>query len=421
MFMDQKDFVADKLAEFFFSRFFDDWKNLSAQQLSDFLKPKAEQVITFEELEKKIASGRKLRIKFGIDPTGPDVHLGHLLPVMLLRQFQKAGHQIHLIIGDFTAMIGDPSGRNEQRPALNEKEVKKNSKTYFSQIGKYLDVGKTKKHRNSKWLKKLSFRKILEDLRRLNLSEVLQREDFRNRIKEGQSLTIAELLYSYAQAIDSVETEADVEVGGRDQLLNFAHARTIMQMKGLKPEVALTTPVLEGIFGDGKKMSKSYGNYIAVNSSLEDKFGKIMSMPDSLLMMYYKAFTDVKESELGKLKYLVDSNPLETKKQLAQFIVSIETQSLEAGKKEREKFENRFSKGVYDEEIPELNFKEGQFLVDVLMSSGQFKSKSELLRLFEQNAIKSVEPEERFFARDEIAVEGTYKVGKTKFFRFKIK
>lgn len=415
--MDKKISEASNLAEVLFDRFFNDSKELSAEQFIDFLKPKAEQAITFEELEKQIKSGKKLKIKFGIDPTGPDVHLGHLLPVMLLRQFQKAGHQIHLIIGDFTAMIGDPSGRNDQRPVLTEAQVKKNSKTYFSQIGKFLDVKKSKKHNNSKWLSKLSFKTILEDLRHLNLSEVLQREDFRNRIKEGHSLTIAELLYSYAQAIDSVETEADVEIGGRDQLLNFAHARTIMQMKGLKPEIALTTPVLEGIFGDGRKMSKSYGNYIAVNSSLEDKFGKIMSMPDSILMMYYKAFTDIKESELGELKHLIEESPLESKKQLAQFIVSIEAKSLEAGKKEREKFENRFSKGVYDEEIPELNFKEGQLLIDVLISSGQFKSKSELLRLFEQNAIKSVKPEERFFSREEIAVQGTYKAGKTKFFR----
>ncbi len=415
--MPQKELVMDKLAEILFNRFFADSKKLSAEQFLDFLKPKIDQTITFEELEKRIKSGKKLKIKFGIDPTGPDVHLGHLLPVMLLHQFQKAGHEIHLIIGDFTAMIGDPSGRNDQRPALNESQVKNNSKTYFYQIGKFLNVKKSKRHNNSKWLNKLSFKTILEDLRHLNLSEVLQREDFRVRIKDGHSLTMAELLYSYAQAIDSVETKADIEIGGRDQLLNFAHARTIMQMKGLNPEIALTTPVLEGIFGDGRKMSKSYGNYIAVNSSSEDKFGKIMSMPDSILIMYYKAFADIKESELGELKHLIEENPLESKKQLAQLIVSIEAKSLESGKKEREKFENRFSKRVYDEEMPEIKFKDGQLLIDVLMSSKQFKSKSELFRLFEQNAIKSVKPEERFFSRNEIAVEGTYKVGKTKFFR----
>lgn len=418
--MAQKELTANNLAQVFFRRFFDDWRKLSIGEFVDFLKPKIEQAITFQELDKELQSGRKLKIKFGIDPTGPDIHLGHLLPIFILKQFQKAGHQIYLVIGDFTATIGDPSGRNEQRPALSEKEVKKNSKTYFSQIGKYLDVSKTKKYRNSKWLKRLSFRKILEDLRRLNLSEVLQREDFRNRIKENHALTIAELLYGYAQGIDSVEIEPDIEVGGRDQLLNFAQARTIMQAKGQKPEIALTTPVLEGIFGDGKKMSKSYGNYIAVNTSLENKFGKIMSMPDSLLMMYYKAFCDVKESELGELKKIIESDPLEVKKQLAQFVVSVEAGSLENGVKEREKFENRFSKGIYDNEIPTLKFKEGQLLVDILMNSGQFKSKSELLRLFEQNAIKSVEPEERFFTRDEIAVEGTYKAGKTKFFKLVI-
>ncbi len=419
--MENNKLVLEKLSEVFFNRFFENWKNISVSDFLDFLKPKIEQAITFDEFKKQISLKEKSNIKFGIDPTGPDVHLGHLLPIMVLRQFQKAGHQIHLIIGDFTATIGDPSGRNDQRPPLTENQVKINSKTYFSQIGKFIDIKKSKKHRNSKWLNKLSFKNILIDLKNLNFSEIIQREDFRNRIKQGHSLTMAELLYSYAQAIDSVETKADVEIGGRDQLLNFAHARTIMGIRGLKPEVVLTTPVLEGIFGDGRKMSKSFGNYIAVSSSSEDKFGKIMSMPDSVLTMYFKAFTDIKESEIGQLENLIESNPLEAKKQLAQFIVSIEKKSLSAGLKERKKFENRFSKKNYDSDIQKLEFKDGQFLLEVLSNCGQFKSKSEIFRLFEQNAIKMVKPEERFFSRNEIAVEGVYKVGKTKFFKLVIK
>ncbi len=418
--MTKENLIASNLSEVFFNRFFSDWKDLSVGDFLDYLGSKMDQLITFTELEKKINSGKKLSIKFGIDPTGPDVHLGHLLPIFVLRQFQKAGHQIHLIIGDFTAMIGDPSGRNDQRPPLSESDVKKNAKTYFDQIEKYLSLSKVKKHFNSKWLNKLSFEDILRDLQKMNLSEVLQREDFRSRLKEGHSLMVSELLYSYAQGIDSVELNPDIEIGGRDQLLNFAQGRTIMQIRGQEPEVAFTTPVLEGIAGDGRKMSKSYGNYIAVNSSVEDKFGKLMSIPDNLLEMYFKAFADIKESELNHLQNLIAQDPFEVKKQLAQFFVSVEEKSLEAGLREREKFENRFSKGVYDNQIEVLTAKNGSTFFDVIAGFGVIQSKSELHRLFSQESIKMVKPEEKIIKEEDLVSNCIIKIGKTKFFKIEI-
>jgi len=381
---------SQKLSEVFFSRFFEDWTHLNDEHLFEYLGPKIEQAITLEELKKLLAGNEKLKIKFGIDPTGPEVHLGHLLPVMLLRQFQKAGHHIDLIIGDFTAMIGDPSGRNDQRPSLTPSDIKRNLKTYLAQIGRYINVKKLAHHRNSKWLSKRTIADVIRDLSRINLSQVLQRDDFRKRLEAGHGLSVAEILYSYAQAMDSVHLESDVEIGGRDQLLNFAHARDVMEIHGQKPEVALVTPVLEGLSGDGRKMSKSYGNYIAVNASSEEKFGKVMSMPDSLLEQYFVAFCDVKKSELEELRSAIESDPLECKKQLAQFLVSVEVHDLDIGRKEREKFEKRFSERSMDDnsEVESFEAKISDSIFDSLYNTGLFKSKSELHRFFDQGSVR---------------------------------
>lgn len=404
------------LSNIFFERFFEDWSHLSDEHFLDYLTPKIDQIITLEELKKRLASNKRLIIKFGIDPTSADVHLGHAVPILVLRQFQKAGHAIHLIIGDFTAMIGDPSGRNDQRPALTEKEIKNNFKTYLSQIGKFLDVKKTKNHRNSRWLSRRNLTDVIKDLQQVNLSEVLQRDDFRKRIEQGHPLSVAELLYSYAQGVDSMVLEPDIEVGGRDQLLNFAQARGMMETKGQEPEIALTTPVLEGTSGDGRKMSKSYGNYIALHASLEDKFGKIMSITDNVLEQYYRAFTDIKESELPILRKHIEENPLEAKKQLAEFLVSVEAKNQAAGKEERERFEKRFSKKVFDD-VEAITVPQDTTFFEVIEKTGVYTSKSEMRRAFEQGAIGFVEPEEKPISPDQKAEEGTMKVGKKKFFR----
>jgi tyrosyl-tRNA synthetase len=415
--MTENELKVSTLAETFFVRYNADWKMLETEHFLDFLRAKVDQCITSEELESLIKSKRQLTIKFGIDPTGPDVHLGHLLPIFVLKQFQKAGHIIQLIIGDFTAMIGDPSGRDTGRSALTKADVQKNMKTYLKQIGPYLDLKKAKVSYNSTWLSKLSLAHIIADFQQLSLTEILQREDFRKRIAQGQGITLAELIYSYAQGIDSVIITPDIEVGGRDQLLNFAHARTIMRARGQKPEVAVTTPVLEGTAGDGRKMSKSYNNYIAVREDGEEKFGKIMSIPDSLIVPYFAAFADVKKSEIKNLEIMVQQNPLEAKKQLGQFVVAVGTGSLNEGQKERNKFEKKFSqKDLSRVSMPELELEAGETYFDAIVRSGLVSSKSELTRLFEQNAIHDTQTDAALKKAD-TARQGIVKIGKKLFLK----
>jgi tyrosyl-tRNA synthetase len=412
-------FEPSTLSKELFERFFQDWSKLSIQDFLSYIQTKIDQEIGLNELEKRIATKGQLYIKFGIDPTGPDVHMGHLLPIMLLRQFQRAGHKVQFIIGNFTARIGDPSGRNDQRPALTDKDIANNLRTYLDQVGPYLNMKKVKVHKNAKWLSKMDFSDILNDLLQLPLSEFLQRQDFRARLDAGHGLSVGELLYSYAQGIDSVQTKADVEVGGRDQLLNFSHARTIMkELYHMEPEIALTTPVLEGTSGDGRKMSKSYGNYIGLSESSTQVFGKVMSIPDSLVVSYFVAFADITQEEISLLEQCVAQDPLETKKQLGQFLVAIKEGSLDAGAQVRREFESTFSKKSYeDASLPSLQAEEGDTYQQLLVRVDVTQSKSELSRLFEQGAIKMVDPEERAVSPDEVVREGVLRVGKKKYFR----
>ena len=255
----------------------------------------------------------------------------------------------------------------------------------------------------------------------MSLSEILQRNDFRERIEKGSPLAASEILYSYAQGMDSVELKPDIEVGGRDQLLNFSHARKLMQSYNIKPEIALVTPVLEGISGDGRKMSKSYDNYISVNADLEDKFGKIMSIPDNLMLDYYKAFTDIKEKEIDTIKELIEKNPMETKKQLAEFIVSIESKNLDIGAEEREKFEGKFSSDKNFDDIEIITGDTNENFFDLIERNKILSSKSELRRLFEQGGVKMIEPEEKRVKEEDKIYEGILRVGKKNFFEIKIK
>ena len=410
---------ASHLADIFLKRWNESWKNIDHKDLFDFLSAKIDQAITIEELKKILSSKKKLSIKMGIDPTGPDVHLGHVLPIMLLRQFQKAGHTINLIIGDFTAMIGDPSGRDTTRPALTGADVKRNMKTYLKQINSYLDIPKTKVHHNASWLSAYTFERILKDLQQLSLTEILQREDFRKRLDAGHGISMAELLYSYAQGIDSAHVKPDVEVGGRDQLLNFAHARTIMKVYKQAPEVALTTPVLEGTAGDGRKMSKSYNNYIPLNALPAEKFGKIMSIPDNLITPYFIAFADIKASEISALKAIIEADPLETKKQLGQFIVAMGTGSLDAGIRERNTFEATFSKKEFDnQKLMQYTAKQNETCLDVVQVLMSNISKSEIKRLFANQAVRIIEPHEQILTpSDAIPKNSILKIGKKHFFK----
>ncbi len=406
-----------------YERFLADWKGITPHELLELLHIKIEQALTFDELADRLNKKKKISVKLGIDPTGPDVHLGHLVPIMLLRQFQKAGHVVNLIIGDFTAMIGDPSGRNTQREALTSAQVAANKKTYLKQIGPYLDVKTARIHHNSKWLSKLTAKRILADLQMIPASSVLQREDFRTRLETGDPLSMAELLYSYLQGTDSVELVCDIEVGGRDQFLNLALGRDLMRVKGMEPQINLTTPVLEGTDGSGKKMSKSYGNYIALTMSAEDIFGKTMSIPDTLITPYFKAFADIRKTEISYLEELIRQNPLEMKKQLAQFMVAIATKKLKEALVQREAFEKKFSKKEFDVDLPTLVVAQGTVLFEALkQEKGVTKaSNTELFRLFESGAVRVVDPIERALSvKDSLDAPCVIRVGKKLFLKIEI-
>lgn len=409
--------------ELYFKRKTEDWGNLSSEDFLGYLKPKVETALTWDDLQNRLNSGKKLNVKLGIDPTGSELHLGHLVPVLLLGQFLRAGHHVDFVIGDFTARIGDPSGRDHARQPLSETEIENNFSSYKEQITPYINVNKLTIRRNSEWLSGMTLDELFPLLQSINLSEAMQRDDFRMRGKNAEGVSLAEATYGLLMGIDSIVLKTDVEIGGIDQLLNFQQCRTAMESKGISKEVALTTPILVGTSGDGRKMSKSFGNYIALSSSSEEKFGKIMSIPDTVVFPYFKSFADVHDSELEELSDFIKENPLEAKKQLGAFIVALSTGSLDSGQAERDNFERKFSKGdISESDAIELIVHGEETIFDVIFSSGQFDSKSELRRLFEQNAVVSIRnDEESVLALDDNAAQiiGLVRVGKRKFFSIK--
>lgn len=290
-------------------------------------------VLSEKELLEKLRLGRPLRIKLGVDPTAPDIHLGHTVALEKLRQFQLLGHQAVLLIGDFTATIGDPSGRSVTRPPLTREEVLSNAATYTDQAFKILDKEKTEIVYNGDWFRKMSYEDILRLNSRVTLQQMLQREDFRNRIESGQEVRLHELQYPVMQGWDSVEIRADVEIGGTDQLFNILVGRDLQKEEGQPQQVVMVVPLLEGLDGV-KKMSKSYGNYVGVNDAPNDMFGKIMSVSDTLMVRYYQLL-------LGET-LAADIHPMEAKKSLAEKLTA-RYHGAEAGKDARATWDARFS------------------------------------------------------------------------------
>ncbi len=406
----------------FCKRFNESWQNIAAKELLGFLRPKCEKILTVERLLERLTGSDTLRVKFGIDPTGSDVHLGHIVPIMLLRQFAKAGHRIDLVIGDFTARIGDPTSRESSRVPLSSEQIKRNLATYKEQIGKYINLTMLQVHHNADWLSTMPLSEMFNILQKINLAEAIQREDFRSRMRNGRAVSLAEVCYGVLMGIDSVHLKSHVEIGGIDQLLNFQQCRSVMRQQGMEEEIILMTSILEGTGGDGRKMSKSYGNYIAVNTSLEDKFGKIMSIPDRLIMQYFKSFADIHEKEIKELECFVLANPLEAKKQLATFIVALETKCIDDGLRERESFERKFvQKDIRSADCITLSASVEETLFNVLMKSGQFKSKSELRRLFKQRAVRlCIKNNEEVLNPEQLATllsNSIVRVGKRRFFK----
>lgn len=359
-----------------------------SKKIEELLTRGVTEVIVREHLEKRLRAGEKLRIKFGIDPTGSDLHIGHAVPLRKLGQFQKAGHQVILLIGDYTAMIGDPSGRNETRPLLKLEQIKENMKTYLKQASKVIDLKKVEVRYNSEWYGKEDFMKLFMDLTgRVTIARVLERDDFQKRIKSGSDIRMQEILYPVLQGYDSVALKADVELGGTDQKFNLLMGRRVQRVYNQDEQDIVTTPVLEGIDGE-KKMSKTYGNYIGLMDSPEDMFGKAMSVPDNLIIKYFELATEVPMDKVEEYKEKLASgaNPKDIKMELASTLTE-----LYHGKKEAEKgrdyFIKTFSKKEMPDEMPEI--KPSVYdIISALVESSICKSKSEARQNIEQGGVK---------------------------------
>jgi len=370
-----------------------------------------------EELIEKLKAGRPLRIKYGADPSRPDLHLGHYVCLKKLKDLQNLGHHIIFIVGDFTAMIGDPSGRSKTRPRLSREEVQENSKTYFEQVFKVLDPEKTEIRYNSEWLSKLTSLEIIELSATYTVSRMLERDDFKERFKNNIPISIHEFLYPLFQAYDSVAIKADIEVGGTDQRFNFLVGREVQKAYGQEPQVILTVPILEGT--DGKlKMSKSYDNYIGLTEPPSEMFGKVMSIPDELVLKYYRLVLYYDDAKMKEVEEKMKENPRDCKADLAEKIVEIFWGTSEA-KRAREEFDRVFKLKEVPDEIPEYRIpQKGMPLIDILAQSGLVSSKSEARRLVAQRAVKIgnrvVESEFEIIVPDGDVV---IKVGKRKFLR----
>jgi tyrosyl-tRNA synthetase len=363
------------------------------------IKRGTEEIISEEELVKKIEKSRKekrpLRVKQGFDPNAPDIHLGHTVGLRKMRQFQDLGHDIYFLIGDFTGMIGDPSGKTVTRKQLTVEEVKKNAETYKKQVFKILNPEKTKVVFNSHWLGKLSFSEVLKVCSKYTVARMLERDDFSNRYKDGKPIGIHEFLYPLMQGYDSVAMKADIELGGTDQKFNLLVGRDIQREYNQEPQVIITLPLLEGIDGV-EKMSKSLNNYIGINESPQEMYGKAMSIPDNLMIRYFELVTNISLDEINKVKIGLENDnihPRDVKKRLARNIVTL-YHSQGAAMMAEEEFENVFKNKLYPEEIKELilkkdDLKEGKiWLVKLIVLSGVVGNKSEARRIVEQGGVR---------------------------------
>ncbi len=390
---------------------------MSPKEQFEILKEGTVEVIEEEELLKKLKEGRPLRVKAGFDPTAPDLHLGHVVLLQKLRQFQQLGHEVYFIIGDFTATIGDPTGRNETRPSLTKEEVLENAKTYEHQVFKVLDPQKTKIVFNSSWLEPLGTRGIIELSAKYTVARMLEREDFSKRFKEGVPIYIHEFLYPLLQAYDSVAIKADVELGGTDQKFNLLIGRDIQREYGQEAQVCMTLPLLVGL--DGKrKMSKSYGNYVGITEEPKSMFGKLMSISDELMWEYYLLLTDYTKREIEQIKS--EWHPMEAKKHLAELIVK-RFHSQEEAKKAREWFESTYSKRQFPEDAPLIEIPDREITaLDLLLKLKAVPSKNEGRRLIQGGGMK-VNFEKVLDPYQKLALEGELRVqvGKKKFYRVK--
>lgn len=396
--------------------------NENIQHQLDVIKRGTEEIVPEEELIEKlkesVKTGTPLKVKLGCDPTRPDLHLGHSVILRKLRQFQDLGHEAILIIGGFTALIGDPSGRNKTRPSLSAEEIKENAETYLQQASKILDEEKTTIVNNADWLGELDFGDVIKLTAKITVAQMIERDDFSKRFESNQPISLHEFLYPLAQAQDSVHLEADVELGGTDQKFNLLVGRELQRDAGQNPQVALMVPLLVGTDGT-KKMSKSYDNYIGITDSANDMYGKVLSIPDKLIYPWFELITDVPVEDLPKYKKQAEENPRDTKHKLAKVITTM-YHGEEAAQAARQHFEQAVvNKGVPDD-APVFEFEAGKEvrLLDIVKETGFTQSNGQTKRLIKQGGI-SIDDEKindkGYSLTFDDETSFTLKVGKRKF------
>ena len=381
----------------------------------------ADEILPEDGLEAKLRKGRPLIVKAGFDPTAPDLHLGHTVLINKMRQFQQYGHDVVFLIGDFTGMIGDPSGKNSTRPPLSQEEIAENAKTYEAQIFKILDPEKTRVEFNSTWMSKLGAAGLIRLAAQHTVARMLERDDFSKRYASGQPIAIHEFLYPLVQGFDSVALKADVELGGTDQKFNLLVGRQLQQSNGMEPQIVMTTPLLEGLDGVNK-MSKSLGNYIGITEPAGEMFGKIMSISDDLMWRYFEVLSFRPLSDISELKaHVVEGrNPRDVKFELAEEIVG-RFHDKASAMRERQEFIARFQKGAMPDEIAEVRVASngGRLgIAHLLKEAGLVGSTSEAFRMLQQGAVRI--DGDRIDDRSLEVAAGTthvFQVGKRKFAR----
>ena len=372
-----------------------------------------------KKLEKSINNNKPLKIKLGLDPSAPDIHLGHTVILRKLKQLQDLGHEIIIIIGDFTGKIGDPTGKSKMRKSLSDEEVLQNAKTYEEQVFKILDKEKTTIKFNSEWLSKLTFEDVLQLTQYTTVARMLEREDFRLRFENQRPIYLNEFFYPLMQAFDSTAIEADIEFGGTDQRFNLLSGRTLQKEIGKEPQVVIMMPLIEGL--DGKnKMSKTLGNYIGIYESAKSKYQKVMEIPDELIVKYYTLLTDVSDEKIKEVKSKLKDeniNPRDMKMDLAREIVSL-YHTAEEGDQAEERFKMIFQMGQKPKDIDTINAEKENFdLIQIVVDKGLVSSKSEFRRLLAQGGVKindkKITKEEFLPKEGELVVQ----IGKKKFIK----
>ncbi len=385
--------------------------NTNPQKIAELLTRGVDEIIHKEELEKKLLSGKQLRVKLGIDPTSANIHLGRSIPLLKLRDFQELGHQIVFIVGDFTGVIGDTSDKESERPMLTDAEIGENKKTYFEQIGKILDMSTVEFRNNSEWLASLTYKEIGEHADQFSVADFIARDNIKRRLEAGKRVSLREMLYPLLQGYDSVAMSADVEVGGTDQRFNLLSGRTLQEHFGQVPQNIITNPLINGL--DGRKMSSSWGNTITLTLPPSDMYGKVMSMADGEILTYFKVCTRVPLHEIGEIEQSMQNgaNPRDSKMRLAREIVSF-YHSKDVAEKAEAEFIETFQKGNIPEDVLEIKAP----YIEALLQAEIVTSKNELHRLLLEGGIKNAETGEKLESIPEhVDVPVIIKIGKRRF------